>query len=275
MSTRLEFLNRNILRKYPFWSGSTMQTTIGLDIPLALIAGAQITVKYSNREVYISQIYISGNIFSATITDNLTGLALGSFTTNVTKNYQTIGITPFVTDVAGTLVIGSRNAFVDFQGSHTLTYAAGRIEDSLVFCFTPPLVKKISNEANAVSGFVTLSGTNITIENTSQDVALAITNKALVLANADQSSELGNCPTPYISHINTVTPDEDGNIDIFGILPVVIAADGNVIQAGTGTMELADLCQAKNKRLAPEDATNTYYTNILTAENPEWKTWNL
>lgn len=251
-----------------------MMTDLGSQIPLGLLSSASISVPFAYSDVYISHIYCKGSYINVTIRDNKTNTTLGSFGGTVTTEHQALTFTAFVPYVAGTMTAGVPNTINQFSGSHSIDATNGRIEDSLVMCFTRPPVTSLTHEDQVGVGLITLDGENITIAVTDPNVSLTVNDKSELFSNADFSTEYGFCPTPIITHINGVTPDEDGNIDIFGINPIKITLIGSTIQIDTGTMTLDEACKQKNGRMPPTgDTTNEYHGDILTVIDPEWKTW--
>jgi len=272
MPAHLDYLNKNLYRTFPLRSGSNMTTLEGVILPSALLTSASIAVTYAMSDVYVSNIYCNGNYINVTIRDNKTSTALGCFSGNVTQNYQVLSFIPFISGVSGTMTTGTVDAITNFRGGYTMDSTNGRIEDSLVFCYTPPAVTSLVHDATVTTGNIKLNGHNIAIT-TPSNVLLTVVNKSTLLSNNDFSSALGNCPTPIITHINTVPTDAYGNIDIYGITPVAISISNGNIVITPGSLTITDLCQAMNIRLAPNSTSNTYYTDILTTTTPEWKTW--
>jgi hypothetical protein len=69
-----------------------------------------------------------------------------------------------------------------------------------------------------------------------------------------------------------VTPDEDGNIDIYTILPMTIDVSGVNLEL-TPNLTIEQVCPELNKIYPPLNVSDAYYSNILTEKTPEWKTW--
>ena len=268
MPLHLEFLNKNLYRKYPFRSGSSMKTSLGIDIPQDLLAGASITTGAGATDVYISKIYCKGGFLNLTISTS-EGV-LGCFSGKVVNNYQSLLFTPFIKQVSGFMLAGTPEAVASMEGTHYVDSANGRLEDSLVFSFTPPGVTAINHEAQRVTGDVTIAGTNITITNAENDLGLAVIDKSKITSNNDANAYCGTCPTPSIKLINTVPPDGSGNIDVIGIAPVVITVESGKLLITLGDLTLDTFCP--QDKLAPDNPSGTY-PEFLTAEDPEWKSW--
>lgn len=265
------FLSKNTQRKFPFRDSSTMEFVEGGIIPNGLIAAVQVSTKYANREVYISQIFSLNNFLSITIRDNLTGAFLGVFAASITEDFQVINLTSFNSFTSGTLTIGYQNELALVQGIKSLSYSNGIIEGSLVFTFTPPLVEKLTNKSKEIFGNITFSLFNLSALVSSPTITLNVIDVDLILANGDVNSTTLNCATPTILAINTVTPDVAGNIDIFGVLPVVIDTSGG-ITINTSTFTKDDYCAGNFVLLPPTDSSSTY-ANFLTVTEPEWRGW--
>lgn len=268
---RLDFLNKNMYRKYPLRASSQSVFTNGTVMPLALITSAQITTTYNYSQIYISQIYVNGDYINITIQEAAYGLTLGCFSGNITSYQQILTLQPFNDVATGTITISSAYAFKDIApGMYTLTEANGRFEDSVIYCFTPPAVTSINDTA---VGAISLVGNNIMFNETTDVIELEVINTATILANNCFSAEVNNCPTPLITQINTVFPNGSGNIDLYGIEPVTIAVSGGVITVSLGSITLPQICPDRALIYPPDDSSNTYYTDILTTNTPEWQTW--
>lgn len=271
MPYHLDFLNSNCYRKYPFAAAAKLTASNGVAIPVGLLSSCRVTTTYNKRNVFVSKIIIKDNKVNITLTDNNTGTALGCFNGTVDKDHQSLVYTSFTNDSFATATFGLVST-LQLQGDYVLDYDNGRLEDSVVFCFTRPLVEQLVHNGTSATGNVEITGDNITVT-TSPSLLLSVTDKSLVVSAGDKSSVFGNCGTPVITKIGNVSPDSNGNIDIYGISPVTIAVTASGLQVGTGTLTFDDLCQARQARLAPTSTSNTYYADILTITEPEWKTW--
>jgi hypothetical protein len=147
------------------------------------------------------------------------------------------------------------------------------LEDSTITCFTRPGVTAITVKNERLTGILSILGDNITPTSFSHVLLLSVIDPTRILTKNNFSSSYGNCKTPLIQKINTVLPDEDGNIDIFGIQPVKITISSGKIVVALENVTLLDICPEKGDFSPPSDATDSYYTDILTTNAPEWTTW--
>lgn len=270
----LDFLNKNMYRTYPLRSTSSHTFTDGRKLPTSLIVGLQLTTLYTYRKLYIEKIYAKQNFVSILIREVDTNIVVGNFSGVVTDSYTVLSLDPVIKEISGTLTIGNPAAIDLINGVGLLNSIDGRIEDSTIFCFTPPAVTSIIHKDTAATGFITLSTENITITAALRNFSLEVINPNLILSRADIRAEYGNCNTPLIKKINTVEPDNNGNIDIYGIDPVTIAVGAHKLGFDTTGLTLVDICPEKQKLSPPiSDITDAYHGNILTTNTPEWKTW--
>jgi len=268
----LDFLNKNMYRKYPFRASSTHVFTNSQVLPQELIVSAQISAPYTYRKIYVSKVYAKNRFVSVVINDYATDIALGAFSGKITSQFQTLTLEPYVSTVSGKLVIGALSALDSVYGGNFFAKDDGLLEDSVIFCYTPPAVTAFTHEGSEIRGHIAIVPDNITVSTDTEQVLLSIINVDLIASNNDFHGDLNNCPTPLIRGINTVSPDINGNIDIYGILPVTI-------DVGTAEVELVpgvtidEVCPERLKIYPPDNTSDVYYTDILTATETEWKTW--
>lgn len=273
MANHLDFLNKNMYRKYPIHSYSNLKSIENVDVPVNLLTGMSVSAPFTNSLVYISFIFAYSTFVNVVLSDQMSGKTVGSFTVVLTQDFQPVPLVPFESGYSGQMITGELKNWLSFQGSHFLNYDNGRIEDSLVFCYTPPAVRKLTHNDQTATGDISVVGVNVAVTKNLQGLSLSVIDKTKILSHQDNSSVLGNCSTPIITTVNTVTPDINGNIDIIGISPITLNILSSIIQLTTGPLTLSDLCQEKNKRLPPLNTSDDYFENILTTDEPEWKSW--
>lgn len=276
MSLHLDFLNKNMYRKYPIRATSTHIFTDGTEFLQSILVALQVSVPYAYRSLYISKVFVKQSYISITLRDVATDLPIGCFSGTLSSNFQVIPMTSFINTVSGTITFGNIDALTNYNGVYYFSTADGQLEDSTIFCFTPPGVTAIENDGDSITGNINLVPENINITEEDNNILLSVINVSSILSNNDSSGESNNCPTPIIKKINTVSPNPVGcNIDIYGILPVQIEVDedGAIVGIDAPDLTLADVCPEKDQFVPPEDETTDYYTDILTTTDPEWKTW--
>lgn len=236
-------------RKYPICASSTHLFTDGSELPQKLITAIQVSTPQSLSNAYIYRITVNGSYLSVLIKENDTNLMLGNFYGQITQNQQTLLLTPLIPTVSGSITIGDASALAALSGTYYLTYANGRLEPSTVFCFTPPGVTALKYNDETATGYVSFSSTSINIVSVSPEINLAAKDPTIIASNNDVSATLGNCPTPLIKKINTVKPDSNGNIDIYGIIPIQISVGtGSVLKLDTvPELSFKELCPEKKK----------------------------
>lgn len=271
----LDFLNKNMYRKYPFRSTSTHLFTNSTELPQSLISSIQLTTIFSYRKIYINKIYAKDSFISILIREVDTNIVLGTFSGQITEGHQLLVLEPVVTEISGSITIGNPEAVALLNGAYYLSPTNGRLEDSTIFCFTPPAVRKITNNSDVATGFIKLAGTNLTFTENSYQILLSVINTTIILSKNDFSGQVSNCRTPLIKRINTVEPNNAGNIDVYTIDPIRLnLTNPNSLIFSTPGFTLLDACPEKKKLSPPINNSNTYYTNISTTNIPEWKGWS-
>lgn len=265
-----------MFRQYPLISSSKEVFTSGLPISQKLLAGISITTLYGQHDVYVSNITCKNNAVSASVIDNATGIMLGSFQAKLTSSYQEVAMIPNVNYASGFCVFGEMTDLINLNGSYNVSYESGRIEPSCVFCVTPPGVSGISYNGNTATGDVSFEFTNIKISGVQYGyiLLLQVIDPTKILGGIKNSSY--TCGTPIITDINGVTPDSNGNINLYSISPITLLVDtvGNKLSLGTVedyTLDIA--CPALVQTIPPTNNSDSYYTDILATEKPEYKTW--
>lgn len=272
----LDFLNKNMYRKYPLRATSTHLFTNGGALPQPLITSIQISTVFTQTDIYISKIYAKNGYVSVLLRDVSDGSALGSFSGAVTGQQQVLQLESLVNTMSGSITIGDPAAIDLINGVGYLSTADGRLEESTIFCFTPPGVTSFTHQGVSATGNIIFTGNNVAIAPISPNILLSVIDTTKILSRNDASGVYNNCRTPLIKKINTVTPDSNGNIDVYGISPIIPGATPGtgLISIDTPSLTLPDFCPDKNLLTPPlGDTTDVYYTDILTAVNPEWKGW--
>jgi hypothetical protein len=294
--TSLSFDNKNQYRRYPLKQSATCVADDGSALPNELVTNCSITTIYGKHRLYIKQIAYAAGRIDVTIASVFDDIAVGVFSGAVSAGYAAITLAPFTRYVSGNITIDSKIALLTPPGILSFNKAATELEESVIFCYTPPGVRSIldsrGNELRGDVRFGTL--TNLTKTTSDKTTRLTATNPASVFNLRDKSSILGNCPTPMIKNINSVfpqpmdvgSPDNDGNIYIAGVKPIIfygLRGDSGVIPGAvgvsSGAVTLDSLCTKKHKLLPPIDVsgftlptpefTDLYYSKPALPAYPE------
>jgi hypothetical protein len=281
----LDFLNKNRFRRFPFKAETTLKAINGKTFNNDLIVGLSISTTIDRKNLYINQIYVKDRyisiVLSATVAEKT--ISLGKFSGAIVEDYSVLYLEQFERFVSGTLIIGSMEDILKMDGSYYFEPSATSIEESTVFCYTPPNVKSIVNNAIHLRGNVEFGSlTNLVKTTESQNIKLSTVSGTQIASLADKSSQFRNCPTPLIYSINNAVPFKDsskdypildGNIYMVGIKPIVFYGEfgapgeeetvGGTILAQTidinnNPLTLDTLCTARNKVLPP---INPVYLN--------------
>lgn len=274
----LPFNNKNQFRKYPLKQSSSLLSLEGIQFPDDLFVNASITTKYGRHKIFIKQIFLKKTLLRVTITslveDTPSEIVLGVFSGEITEDFTTLDLTPFVRNVSGNITVGSISSLDSLEGVFNFSYLSSAFEESVIFCYTPPAVSSITDrrkkELRGFVNFGVLTNISKTTNNTLKTTKFTALEPDTVFNLADTSSQLGNCPHTIIQKINGVVPfpigehesENDGNIYIAGILPIVFyGVPGSVentftpgkIGIDSGEITLNKLCTQKHKLLPPVD----------------------
>lgn len=270
----LDFLNKNMYRNYPLKARSSGISVYNEQLPDPIITSLNISVAndIGYSRLYISKVTIKGKYISVVVNDVESELALGTFSKLITKDFEVINLTPYLSTISGFMTIGTVESFKQFQGAYHFEKDSTELEESVLFIYPPTGVIKLVNAAISSVGKITLIGQNVTITPTGNNMSLDVIDHTRILANNVLAGRYANCPTPVITKINTVTPDSEGNIDIYTILPMTIEVSGDNLSL-VPNLTINDVCPELNKIYPPADTSDTYYSDITTEKTPEWKTW--
>jgi hypothetical protein len=277
----LDFLNKNMYRKYPIRATCDMTFIDGTLLPQDVLTGMQISTIYGKHDLFISKVSATEGYISVVINDVTDGAALGCFAGKVLSDFSIIPFTSYVSYMSGSMTTGKKTSLTAILGTHFFrdeatdsgTRENSRLEASTVFCFTPPGITKIIHESNTLTGRVTTTvSSNMTQTIDGDILTLAAKDIGAILSNNEFSGDINSCPTPIIKKLNTVKPNVNGNIDIYGIVPLVIDVSTGLI-GFDAPISLVDVCPEKNKISPPVNNSDAYYGDILTVDTPEWRTW--
>jgi hypothetical protein len=103
--------------------------------------------------------------------------------------------------ISGTLTIGRTITLDNFNGIYNLTYDNGRIEDSLVFCYSRPSIYSLISKGNTATGNITTSLNNLVYTvsqgpTINEDLWLTgwTYRKSIAVSNTYVGSDLTNFP---------------------------------------------------------------------------------
>jgi len=234
----------------------------------------------------------------------LDDVLLGVFSGEVSDDFTTITLQPFVRFVFGTITLGSLTSLTAITRvlnfSNPLMGGKSELEESTIFCYTPPAVKSIrdkkNNELRGDVNFGVLTSLTKTTDQQTKSTKFTALYPDTVFNLSDKSSYIGTCPNPVIKNINGVEPHpsgvaspvNDGNIYIVGVKPVIFYGVAGELDAGTagGTVRvvtdgvtLDSLCTQRHKLLPPVDVSgftldtsefkNKYYSKPNLPAHPE------
>lgn len=251
MIGHLDFYTKNQFRKYPLRDTSAYMTKGGIFLDTSLLVGASLMSIIGVSQIYISRIYVKNSYVSIIFSDIPQG-TVGYATGTITQNNQSLTIVGYKPYFSGFIILGSKASWDKLNGSYELDNVNGRIEDSVVTLYPTPALTSI----NDLAGNILLSLTNII---KSESFNLAVEDVSQIASIHDHSTGANNCPTNIINAIGNVLPDNNGNIDIYGIEPVEITTAAGILQIGTPTLIVEDICPNVNVNIPPLLESNDYH----------------
>jgi hypothetical protein len=273
----LDFLNKNKYRRYPFRADTALTSENGRVLGNDLLVAASFSVAGVRENLHISQIWVRGQfidlVLSCTVGDRL--VSLGRFAGEIIEDYSVLFLEQFERFVNGTITFGSAEVVSRMSGGYFFNPTQTKLEDSTIFYYTPPGVKKLVRSSAELRGRVEFGNLiNLVKTKEAKTIKLSTSTGVQIASLADRASQFKNCKTPLIYNINETVPFKDstnnypvldGNIYLVGIKPVIFYGEfgtpentGGTIQAQTidinnNPLTLDTLCTARNKVLPPID----------------------
>lgn len=244
-----------------------------VELPNDIVVGCRLSSIGLFSQCHISKVILKFGQFSVEFSsgDTILGVVNGLHT----KDNQTFKVTGLQSFFAGFLVLGNSKAVKQADQVYTFTSTTGAIEESLVTVYDPPTVSKLLHNGASLAGEIKLELTNMDATVNNDSIAFTIVNNLNITSRQDFTAELLTCKNPVIGAINNVEPKKDqsgsNNIDIIGIEPVTITVSAGIVEIGSGVVTLESIC--KPVVIPPVDATDTYFTDLRTTVDPEWKQW--
>ena len=270
----VDFLNKNTFRRYPLRADLSVESNEGLALPDGLFCAAQFSApgwckKLQIRRVYVNDNYI--NVLMSCYNGNIQTY-VGYFDGVVTGDFTKLTFSALDPTIYGMLTIGRLADLKTLNGFYNFANDTAMIEDSLVTYITPPPVSALLVKDAKLTGRIGLEYVNVQQLTNPSALQLDVLSKDSIRAKNDKSAQFGSCRTNPIGSMNGVTPDPDGNIDIYGIAPVKITVTAEGLRVDVTGISKADLC-AEDKRIPPLVPISSYLKDITKATVPEWKTW--
>ncbi len=271
---RVDFLNKNTFRRYPLRADKSVESLEGTSLPDELFCAAQFSTpgwveRLQIRRVYVNEGYINV-LVSCYNGANLT--YVGYFDGNITSDCTKLTFSSLDPAIYGMLMIGKASAISQLHGFYTFGTDTAVFEDGLVTYLTPPVVRGLIVGGKTLSGRIGLEYSNVQQIANPTMLQLDVLSKDSIRAKNDKSAKFGSCRTNPIGSMNTVLPDSEGNIDIYGIAPLQIHVSPGGLRFDVVGVSKHELC-AEDRRIPPLIPISAYLKDITKATVPEWKTW--
>lgn len=266
-----DFLNKNAFRSYPFRRDSDFVSSTGIQLPDSSIVDISASSVTGGETIYLTKFGKINNRVFVELRNNQNKSI--TFQIDAPKDYTTYF--PSTTDYADYFYASVTLGIIAEIPEGIHSFSAVVVEDSLVYVYVRPAVLSISTEDTKAYGDIKLNLDNILANNTVQNIAFSVIDIDNILTRQDRSSSNDSCDTPVIKRINSVEPDENGNIDIYGIDPIVISVDSpnSTITMDMVGLTLEDYCELNAKNIPPLTEVSIY-SNFATTDTPEYKSWS-
>jgi hypothetical protein len=275
---RLGFIQSNWLRQYPFRAQHGIIDNDGIELPKDLIVGLRITCAVDDLSVFISHICTDNGFVSIAFAGS--NGDIGSANGFITDSNQALPIKAYNDGVIGYVLVG--NVFSTKPNQvYNFTDANGLVEPSTVTPITPPNVTSLNIKDVRYTGDITITSNSVTITSNGNTIGFVVKNPSAITSRGDHKAAYLTCSNNVISGINTVTPNTNGNIDIYTVAPLkvnIVTVNGiQQLQFSAPDLSLSltspeagNLCKLLN--LAPTNNSNTY-ADITTNPAAEWTSW--
>lgn len=271
---RVDFLNKNTLRRFPLRADKGVESTQGTSLPDELFCSAQFSTPGWAERLQIRRVYVSEGYINVLVScyNGPTLTYLGYFDGNVTADYTKLTFSSLDPSVYGMLMIGKTGALASLHGFYDFANDTAVFEDSLVTYVTPPAVRGIIIGDQTLTGRISMEYSNVQQIANPTALQLDVLSKDSIRAKNDKSAKFSSCRTNPIGSMNTVLPDSEGNIDIYGIAPLQIHVSHGGLRFDVVGVSKSELC-AEERRIPPLIPISSYLKDITKATVPEWKTW--
>lgn len=275
MNPSLSFINKNMFRRYPLRKSSSCLSAEGVTLPNELLVSAKLFSAYDEHEVYIAKIWCQGKQISVHLREAFNDTDIGYVNGKLTTDFQTLYVTPISKEAGGSITFGPIKSLEEIQGTNTFSPESTMFEGTVVVPRIAPGVSHIQiKKGQPVTGRVKLILSNLTATPGDEILNLSIPKPYLLRTSSDQNLDTGMCSYDPLTTINGVTPDDNGNIDIYGIDPVRIETSAIGIKVNTQGLALSDLC-AGNKNNVPATPVNkNTYPSFMAIGEEEWRNWS-
>jgi hypothetical protein len=236
-------------------------------MPTDIIVALRVTCASTELELYVSKVITNNGVVSITV--NGASGPIGFANGTIVMPNQSLLIYNQSKGVIGTVTIGNVDA-VSSKQTFVFDNTNGLVEPSVVTVLSAPSVTSLNVKGVKLVGAIKLTSNTAGIT-AGGTIGLNVTRPDDIQSRNDISANRLTCGNNVIGGINTVTPDENGNIDIYAVIPVQVSiVSGNIKLDSPGT-PLTKICKTLN--LPPTDSTQTSHQSISVITTPEWSGW--
>lgn len=272
VGSKHDWANLNTLRSYPFVYSKNPTAETGFVLGDEILADLTIIAQSSDYQPKLSSIHFSKSIISLCFFDSVLNEDSFVLQTTIGSSYAVESIV----SVGSTLISGS-GIFGDLSkiskymdtGIHRFTSDDFVVDPHCIFMAGPPVLFSISGGLSQEEGEVVVSTLGkLRATTTTVDDGFGNIEQNVVFSLLDPEEFLERCPIPEniceclikpLEKINTVLPDENGNINIisdsveFNVLEIENYENNIIISAVGSSKEVCELGLPTPEGLLPSE----------------------
>jgi hypothetical protein len=272
IGSKHDWANLNTLRSYPFIYSKNPIAETGFVLEDEILADLTIIAQSSNYLPKLSSIHFSKSIVSLCFFDSVSNEDSFILQTTIGSSYSLESIICVgATLVSGSGIFGNLSKVLKYMdtGIHRFTSDNFVVDPHCVFVAGPPVLFSMSGGLIEQQGDVTISTLGkLRATTTKVDDGFGNTEQNVVFSLLDPTEFLEKCPIPEnicdcfvkpIEKINTVFPDENGNINIvsdgieFNVLQIENYENNIIISAVGSSKEVCELGLPDSEGLLPSE----------------------
>lgn len=272
IGSKHDWANLNTLRSYPFIYSKNPTAETGFVLEDEILSDLTIIAQSSNYSPKLSSVHFSKSIISLCFFDTVSNEDSFILQTTIGSSYSVESIISVgSTLISGSGIFGNLSKVSKYMdtGIHRFVSDDFIVDPHCVFIAGPPVLFSISGGLYKKEGDVTISTlgklqastTSISdgFGNTEQNVIFSLQDPEEFLEQCPIPENICECPIRPIEKINTVFPDQNGNINIvsdgieFSVLQIENYENNIIISAVGSSKEVCELGLPTSEGLLPSE----------------------
>jgi hypothetical protein len=272
IGSKHDWANLNTLRSYPFVYSKNPSSDTGFVLEDEILSDLIIIAQASDYVPRLSSIHFSKNIISLCFFDVISNEDSFILQTTIGSSYSLESIINVGSVlVSGSGTFGDLSSFSSYMdtGIHRFSLNEFIVDSHCVFVAGPPVIFSISGGLATRQGDVAIStlgrlrAASTTVDdgfgNLEHNIIFSLANAEEFLEKCPIPENICECPIPPLEKINTVSPDQNGNINIisdgleFNVLEIENYQNNIIISAVGSSKEVCDLGLPSSEGLLPSE----------------------